>query len=228
MPAEVKAQSIYDAIHASAATGGFTIGGLSTTGGSTRLVADDILTLAGSAGQPISQFRISLADASGSATAFTVTANTGFWMNNGPGGGPGTLLFQSSFPVTLQPGGSGIFTQSVAVGSLIVPANGTFWAGISFQGTADVSGNVQANGMTVGLHDPPTTIGSTTRTFFETASAYFPATSSPSGDLSVGPGATQNFGWQFTAVPEPTTVGLLLAGAFIATRTARRRFRGRR
>ncbi len=229
-PVALQAQTtIYDAIHGSTATGGFTPSGLSVTGGSTRMIADDIQTAPGSAGRSISQFSLSLGDTSGSPGSFNLQVNVGFWAANGTGGGPGTLLLQYSFSVSLTGGGSGIFTQTLPAGALIVPANGLFWVGASFMGTPDQAGNGQANGATFGLHDPPTSSGSTTRTYFETATGYFPSTSNPSGQLSTGPN-TRNFGWRFQAapVPEPSTVAMSLVGGAILLGAAWKRSSVRR
>ena len=223
------AQTLYDAIKVGPATGGFTPGGLQTT--DTRLIADDIHTAPGTAGSAITQFSLSLADVSGSPSAFTTRANVGFWLPDGVGGGPGSLLATSTFLFTLQPGGEGVFSTTLPDGLLTVPTGEVFWAGVSFTaasggGTPVVNG--QLNGITLGLFDPPTTVGSTTRTFFETATGYAPTTSNPAGDLSTGPN-TRNFGWRFAsgpagpAVPEPSALAWLAASLPVGTWMLRKR-----
>jgi hypothetical protein len=110
-------------------------------------------------------------------------------------------------------------------GSFVVPAGGTFFAGVYFDDNGGTTGATaaQLNLLGQGVFAPPT-VGSSQDSFFQTTGAGGGA--NPAGSFAnFGGNPTADFGWAFSgtlATPEPGTgLLLLLAGVPLAWRRFR-------
>ena len=191
---------------------GFVNDGATVAAPITRLVADDINAPAGG-GLSVTQFTFSVQNFDPTAT-FSARPRVRFYDNDGAGGGPGTLLTGFSFnPISFAPGISLFFTNLTA-GQLVLPADGSFWVGMTFDNVGGTATVAQLNELGEGLFDPPTVGSSGDRDFVTTAAGSFLA-SNPAGTIRTSPfGAAPNanYGWefQFAPVPEPSTGALVM------------------
>jgi hypothetical protein len=206
----------------------------------TNMIADDITVAPGYAGATISSFAFAVA----SFAAVTADVIITFYSNNGPGGGPGTVLdtiygegftFASGF---YYPIGTGTLPPSLQFG---VPASGTFWAALTFTDDNGTTGATaaQLNELGVEISNPVAVGSSNAALYFEgSGAADFSSPSScpsscgavnnPAGTLgALGTGQAANFYWGFTTpTPEPGTgmlsllAALPLAAGFIRRRRA--------
>jgi hypothetical protein len=208
----------------------FQNGGATTQAGNntiTRYVADDIQPIAG-AGQSVTQVRLSVANLNN--TPVTARPRVRFFLPDGPGQAPGTGLASLTFQ-TATFGASSIsviVSAPLAAGQFVLPSSSFFWAGVVFDDFGGTTGATQAqlNNLGQGIFNPPT-VGSSVDIFFVSTAAGVPG-DMPAGTLQNFNGTpVANFGWQFqvSAVPEPTTLALLIGPtAIIAlTRVCRRR-----
>jgi hypothetical protein len=192
---------------------GYAGGGAATSGGDTitKTVADDITTAPGTAGNAVDGFTFTVANFN--ATAVTARAIVEFWASDGAGGGPGTLLTGFIFnPITFA-GGSVVqgFSFVPETPLFTVPANGTFWAGITFDNNGGATGATaaQLNNLGQGIFAPPT-VGSSQDAFFQSnAGGTIPGSNPAGGFFFFGGNPVADFGWQFlspspAAVPEPS------------------------
>jgi hypothetical protein len=185
----------------------------------TRLLADDI-NLTGSGA--VTGFTFSTVNFN--AVAVTARALVRFYDNNGTGGGPGTFLGGLNFnPLTLNASSVQLWTYNP--GTPIFTTDGSFWAGISFDNTGATATAAQLDNIGQGIFNPPTVGGSADVFFRSTATGSFAANNPTGSLLFFGGNPVANFGWQFTAVPEPGTVGL--GGAAFAAAAAWRWLRRR-
>ena len=176
---------------------GFPNGGTANQAGNliTRLVADDLTPTAGYGGLNVNTFTFSVANLG----AGTVTARprVRFYLSDGAGGGPGTVVTGFTFNPISFPAGVGLYTATLA-GTMNLPLT-TFWAGITFDNNTGGTGATaaQLNGLGQGIFDPPT-VGSSLDVFFITTAAGSFLANNPAGSFSNFNGApVANFGWDF-------------------------------
>jgi hypothetical protein len=193
----------------------------------TRTVADDLNLAAGSAGASITGFAFTVANLNTSAAS--VRPNVVFYSDNGPSGGPGTVLAAIAFnAVNVGSGTVSSFTFNPATTLFTVPTNGRIWAGIFFDnGGGSTATSAQMNNFGQGLFNPPT-IGSSADLFFQ-SSATGNTSSNPAGGFSNFSGNPRaNFGWRIfgnapVQAPEGGSTALLMllgcAGVLAARRS---------
>jgi hypothetical protein len=188
----------------------FSNGGAANQAGNTitTLVADDLLTVSPNA--VIDTITFSVANLN--AVAVSARPRVRFYADNA--GVPGTLLNGFSFnPISF--GASSVATFFFSPGgAIVVPADGKVWAGITFDDNTGGTGATlaQMNNLGQGIFNPPTT-GSSKDVFFQTSAAGSNLVSNPAGGLfNFGGSPVANFGWQFSAVPEPASMAVLGLG----------------
>jgi hypothetical protein len=192
------------------------------TGTYTDLVADDITVAAGLGGQTVNAFAFSIVNF-GSA-AVTVSPTISFYANSTTATAPGTILAAYNFnPITQGAGSYTVYTASVA-GAFVIPTSGSFWAAESFTSTTATTTQMASVGQY--LFNPPT-VGSSNDYFFQSTAASQGTASNPAGSLLYfGGSPVANFGWSFTATPEPSqyaAFGLGILGIGMMALKARRR-----
>ena len=201
----------------------FSNGGAELQSGNTitRMVMDDLhLDLGYLAGQNFTQIKFSVANQNTSAVS--VRARVRFYLADGAGGTPGTLMAGFTFNAFSFGTGVTILTGNIGAG-LVQPASGVMWAGITFDNNSGASGATldQLNNFGVGLFNPPA-VGSSTDDFFRTNGAGSFLASNPAGAINGAfpDGTPGNFGWELN-VPAPGSIALLGLGGLVATRRRR-------
>jgi hypothetical protein len=186
------------------------------------LVADDITPAAGSAGEVVTSITFSVVN--GNSTSLSAAPDLRFYASDGASAGPGTILAAINLSaVTVPTSTIELFTlNSSSPGGLFTIPSGSFWAGITFtDGSGATASAAQVANFGQGLFDPPT-IGSSANVFFNSSTTTNFTTSNPAGGFFFfGTTPVANFGWAFsaTAVPEPTSLGLLtIVGAALLGR----------
>jgi PEP-CTERM motif len=178
----------------------------------TNLVADDLLTLTPNTAIESFTFSVSNLD----TATFTARARVRFYADNGSGA-PGTILNGFSFnPISFTAGSVGLFTANIAVGTIVVPADGKIWAGITFDNASgSTATTANLNNLGQGLFNAPT-VGSSADVFFQTnVPGSHLANNPPGGNFNFSGAPVANYGWALTAVPEPASfavIGLGLLG----------------
>jgi hypothetical protein len=187
----------------------------------TRLLADDITPASGGTG--VTQMKFSVANLND--VAVSARARVRFWFADGAGGGPGTYYNVPAAvgftfnAISFSPGVT-VLTATLDPNTFTLP-NGTFWAGVTFDNNGGATGATldQMNNLGQGLFNPPTVGSSADVAFLTNAAGSFFATNNPAGSLFTlpadpnMPNLATNYGWEFTTIPEPTTLaGLMLAG----------------
>lgn len=183
----------------------------------TRLLADDI-TANTSFGLQIGRFDFAVFNSN--TVAVSARPRIRFWDNDGAGGAPGTYLGGFTFNAIsfAASTGSAFFTSNFAgAGLFTIPADGTFWVGMTFDNNSGATGATvaQLNGLGLLTFDPPTVGSSADQDFLTTANGSF-LVNNPAGTVRNSPfgGApVANYFYSFTAIPEPTTWALLGLGA---------------
>ncbi len=192
----------------------------------TQLVADDITFSSSAVGQSISDFGVSIANTD-PTVSFSARIRVRFWVNDGPNGGPGTFIAGVSFdPITFTPGSHDFVFGTLAPGVFVLPASGTFWAGVTFdnatQNIASTATTAQLNELGEGIYDPPTIGSSADKAFKSTSSGSFFGVNNPPGTIFQSPfggNPPANIGWQFKVypVPEPSIWTIFVVGAVLLT-----------
>lgn len=178
----------------------------------TRLVADDIQAVASAFGRTTTSVQFNIANLN--TVAVTARPLLRFYDNNGVSGAPGTLIGAFDLnPVTLSAGFSfQTFSSSIA---FVIPHDGSFWAGISFDnfnGTTGIT-PVQLDLLGLGLFNSPTVGGSADQYFRTTAAGGFVSNNPAGVNANFGGSPVANFGWSFVvSVPEPSTYALFALG----------------
>lgn len=199
----------------------FSNGGAAVQGSDTitRLVADHIFATVGGF---TTQWSFTVANQNTGEVEIQPLVR--FYDDNGPSGSPGTLLAGFSFGRnTVIGGGFRIFTTTTT--NFTIPADGSFWAGISFDNDNGGSGAMLADMNAIGqqLFNPPT-IGSSDDTYFITNTAGSFLANNPAGTVTnFGGSPVANFGWQFQVVPEPGSMVLATMAAISAFCRIRRK-----
>ena len=192
--------------------------------GVTVLDADDINT--STPGAFIKSFTFSVYN--GNATATNARALIRFYTNDPNSGDPGVFLGGYNVSAISFAGNHEVELYKVNINptQFQIPADGAIWAGISFDNNSGATGAslTALQNLGQGIFDPPT-VGTSTDDFFETDTAGdYPSNNPVGGDYYFPGGPTANFGWGFTAVPEPTSfavLGLVLVGLARRRRTAK-------
>ena len=200
---------------------GATNGGVTSDTGTrqTNLVADDLTYDPAFALNTVTRFTFSLANFNSTSQALTPSIR--FYSNDGANGGPGTLLAGFNFgAITMAAGSVNTFSFNIpAANQFPLPATGTLWAGMYFSSGSQTAAVMNNFGQAI--FNPPTIGSSADRAFFGSTPGT-QTTGNPAGSVVNSPfsgNPVANFGWQITAVPEPSTVafvvfgvGLLVAG----------------
>jgi hypothetical protein len=203
---------------------GFANGGAAVVGGNdiTNVVADDINPTAGGVGSPITSITYSVANLNGSAVTFQPVLS--IWAADGAGGQPGTLLTSLSLSATTQAAGTvALYTISQSTGFFLGQAR--FWAGLSFDDNGGAIGvtAAQLNNLGQGIFAPPT-VGSSQDLFFGGSTPGQQGSNNPAGGLFFfGGNPVADFGWAFTATPEPGSALLVAGGLALAALLSKRR-----
>lgn len=190
----------------------------------TFTVADDITFAAGSAGTLIHQFWWTVTNHD--TATFTARPRVRFWADDGAGGGPGTLLAAFSFnPISFTAGTIGAYrTGDLGASSWAVPANGHMWAGVLFDNSTATATFSNLNNLGQGIMNDPD-IGSSQDEIWISSTAAANNVNNPTGTIFTTPftGIHGNFGWDFDAVPEPTSMAVLGIGVLALMRRRRSR-----
>ena len=184
------------------------LGGATATGGSTKLLADDLTYNAGLAGQAVSAFQVQIIN--DNSTSISITPTVIFW-NSDNSGGPGTLLSSYVLPLTtLADNAEQTLSFTVpASEQFVLPTSGTIWAGIFVTGTSTTTA-AQLNATLLPIVNPPTT-GSSLDRLFESTNPGPAAAANPSGTVFTSPfggNPVANLGWALTTVA-PGTLNVL-------------------
>ena len=240
---QLQAQNVLVYDNTTTPTGTFSNGGANDNNAGpgvaiTKLVADDIHVATSVAGMSVSNYGVFIAN--NDPTAFSARVRIRFWLADGPSGGPGTFVTGVTFdPITFAPNSQQFVFGTLRLGLFVLPANGLFWAGVTFDNGTSIAPDgitplpssattAQLNKLGEGLYDPPTIGSSTDEAFSTTSAGSFFGVNNPSGTIFVSPFAgnpVANIGWQFQvyAVPEPSTyLSLALGGALLVFGAKRR------
>jgi hypothetical protein len=198
-------------------------GGATDANPITTLVADDITFAPGFTGDSISQ--VTFSTVNNNTAALTLRPRLRFWATDGTGGLPGTFLAGFTFnPISFNASQALAITFTISPGTLVIPANGRLWAGITFDNVGATATTAQLNNIGQLLYNPPT-VGSSSDLFFQTSAAgSFLQNNPPGGFFFFGGNPVANFFWQFqsatAATPEPGSIALLAGlGVFGASLT---------
>lgn len=175
----------------------------------TKLIADDITPAPGFGGLNVIQATFSVGNTSG--TTINARARVRFYLADGAGGGPGTLVAGFSFNPIVFPAGVTLYNFAPG-GALVLPLT-PFWAGMTFDNNTGATGATAAglNTLGQGMFDPPI-IGTSADLFFTTTAAGSHLNNNPAGSLgNAGANPIASLGWKFdieTPVPAiPSTWG---------------------
>ena len=161
----------------------------------TRLSADDITPAPGFGGLDVRMCWFSVGNTSGEVVMFYPSVR--FYLANGAGGGPGTLIRGFRFnPFYIAPGVSTIGFDPA--GELLLPLT-SFWAGMTFDSGSSTYAPTaaQLNALGQGVFGPPV-VGSSADLAFLTNAAGSHNNNNPAGVLgNMGGTPIANFGWQF-------------------------------
>ena len=186
----------------------------------TRLLADD-LTLLNVLGAPpytVTQYNLAIAN-TGTTTVPLGRLRTRFWLADGAGGGPGTLITLISFSpatgntsIAIAPGVT-IF-QSAQLGALNFNVTSrNIWAGVAFDDNGGTSGATIAdlNSLGMGVFDPVDRGTSADLSFLTTTNGAF-GSANPPGTISNTAGVVDRLGWELNGAAPVTAGGVTLSG----------------
>lgn len=168
----------------------------------TRLIADDLSVPAGQAlPYNLTGFRFNVANFN--TTSVSARPRIRFYLPNGAGGGPGTLINAFSFnPISFPAGSIQTFTVNPLPSALTITSQ-TIWTGITFDNNtgATEATATQMNNLGQGAFNP-VNLGSSADRFFRTTSAGSFASDNPAGGfLTLGGNPAANFGWELLSAP---------------------------
>ena len=158
----------------------------------TRMAADD-LNLVGTPPYAVNGFRFTVTN----LNAVNVSASplVRFYLPDGPGGGPGTLIAAFSYnPITFTAGVVGTIKTST---KFVLPSS-TIWAGIVFDNNGGATGATaaQLDNLAQGIFSPAV-LGTSTDRYFVTTGAGSFASDNPVGTITNFGGAPPaDFGWE--------------------------------
>jgi hypothetical protein len=196
-------------------TGGFTPAGTAVDAGTgfntTKYCADDITVAGGYAGKTITQFDWTIVNYN--SVAVSARMRVRFHQSNGSGGGPGSYITGYTFGLTSF--AANTWYHYYYAGGFTVPTT-TFWAGMTLDsGATEANGGAtaaQLDAMGQMLFDPPT-VGSSQDLFFLTSTESVGNVNNPVGSFTWFSGNPKaNFGWAFTATPEPGSIAAIAVG----------------
>ena len=158
----------------------------------TRLAADD-LNLVGTPPYSVNGFRFIVTN----LNDVDVTARplVRFYLPNGPGGGPGTLIESRTYNPTVFTAG---VVGTIKTSSTFVLRSSAIWAGIAFDNNGGTTGATaaQLDNLALGIFSPPDLGTSTDRYFVTTAAGSFDS-NNPAGTITNFGGAPPaDFGWE--------------------------------
>ena len=178
----------------------------------TRLAADD-LNLVGTPPYSINGFRFTVTN----LNAVDVTARplVRFYLPNGPGGGPGTLIEARTYNPTVFTAG---VVGTIKTSSQFVLRTSHIWVGVVFDNNGGTTGATaaQLDNLAQGIFSPPT-LGTSTDLYFVTTAAGSFASDNPVGTLTNFGGAPPaNFGWEILTAQDVDLSMTMSAGAATA------------
>lgn len=183
-----------------------TLATLQGTNTITALVADD-LTFVRTPPTSITGYRFTVANFN--ATAVSARPLVRFYANNGPGGGPGTLLGGNNFnAISFAAGNVVILTASGAGIGPFTLTTQTIWAGVTFDNNNGATGATlaQLDNLGQGNYNPPDR-GTSADLAFRTTTAGSFAASNPAG-ATFNSAAVDNFGWELLVTPTAASVSV--------------------
>ncbi len=158
----------------------------------TRMAADD-LNLVGTPPYSVNGFRFTVTNLNDVDVSARVLVR--FYLPDGPGGGPGTLIAAPTYnPIVFTAGRVGTIKTTT---KLVLPSS-QIWAGIAFDNNAGATGATaaQLDNLALGIFSPPVLGTSADRYFVTTAAGSF-ASDNPVGTLADFGGAPPaDFGWE--------------------------------
>ena len=161
----------------------------------TRLAADDITPAPGFGGLNVIGCTFSVGNTSG--TAINARARIRFYLADGAGGGPGTVVAGFSFNPIAFGAGVGLYGFNPG-GALLLPLT-PFWAGMTFDDNSGTTGATAAglNTLGQGMFDPPV-VGTSADLVFLTTAAGSHLNNNPAGSLgNAGGNPIASLAWKF-------------------------------
>ncbi len=158
----------------------------------TRMAADD-LNLVGTPPFSVSGFRFTVTNQN--TVDISARMLVRFWLPDGPGGGPGTLIKASTFnPIVFTAGRVGTIKTST---KFVLPS-ASIWAGIGFDNNSGTTGATaaQLDNLAQGVFSPPA-LGTSADQYFVTTAAGSFASDNPAGTIAnFGGTPPADFGWE--------------------------------
>ena len=158
----------------------------------TRLAADD-LNLVGTPPYSVNGFRFIVTN----LNDVDVTARplVRFYLPNGPGGGPGTLIESRTYNPTVFHAG---VVGTIKTSSTFVLRSSAIWAGIAFDNNSGTTGATaaQLDNLALGIFSPPELGTSTDRYFVTTAAGSFDSDNPVGTITNFGGAPPADFGWE--------------------------------
>lgn len=183
-------------------------------GGATRVLSD-LVTGTG----PNLPVKVSFSVVNNNSVSVAARPRVRFWLPDGAGGGPGSLIGGFSFnPITFGANTSnGFFFDASALG--VLPA--TVWVGWLYDNVGTTATNAQLNNLGQLIYDPPV-IGSSADTDWLSTAAGSNFVPNPAGAIRTSPylGApTANY--YLEIAPTPGSLAVLGLGGLVAARRRR-------
>lgn len=181
----------------------------------TRLLADDLrlLNATGRPPYPIDSYKFSILNSGPNSVSPRI--RTRFWLADGPGGGPGTLITLISFTLNSPLAPNTITTITTGpLGALAfsIPSRNV-WAGFAFdnnQGNAALT-VADLNALGAGIFTP-VDIGSSQDLAFLTTNPGAFGSNNPPGATFNTAGVPDTYGWELSQTTVPTAGGVTVSG----------------